>query len=132
MRDQFAPIIEGFDLDGLVNPYSFRCEKFYTERYENVTLLDGTTIHDMFPAKLRLSWTLNVAFRDHYTAFFAALRSGEPTNTVSAQVFDPTENASRLATFHITPPTVHIIRNLGYLIAIPRSPLILEEATPNG
>lgn len=130
MRDKFAPIIEGFDCDGIVNPLSFQCERFYTEKGDKVLLLDGTTIHNVFPAKIRLSWKLNVLSLERYTAFGAALASGSTPDVVSAQVFDPTRNRTRETDFRVTRPVVRTIYNFEQRFVIPQSELILEEVTP--
>lgn len=130
MRDQFAPIIEGFDCNGIVNPLSFQCERFYTEKGDKTLLLDGTTIHDVFSAKIRLSWKLTVLSVERYAAFCAALASGSTPDVVSAQVFDPTRNSTREADFRVTHPTVQTIYNFGQRFVIPKSELILEEVTP--
>lgn len=130
MRDKFAPIIENFDCDGITNPLSFQCERFYTEKGDKTLLLDGTTIHDVFPAKIRLSWKLNVLSTQRYAAFCAALASGSTPDVVSAQVFDPTRNSTRTADFRVTRPTVRTIQNFGQKFVIPKSELVLEEVTP--
>lgn len=130
MRDQFAPVIEGFDCDGITSPWSFQCERVFTEKGEKATLLNGFTIHDVFPAKIRLSWELTVLFVERYTAFCAALASGSTPDVVSAQVFDPTRNVTRTADFRVTRPTVQTIYNFGQGIVIPKSNLVLEEITP--
>lgn len=134
MRDPFAPVIiiqaGNFDCDGIVNPWSFQCERFYTEKGDSATLLDGTSIHDVFPAKIRLSWTLTVLLLERYTAFCTALNSGATPDMVTAQVFDPTRNNTRQAAFHVTRPTIRTIRNFGQTFVIPQSALILEEVTP--
>lgn len=130
MRDPLAPVIEGFDCDGITSSLSFRCERFYTEKGDKTLLLNGTTIHDVFPAKIRLSWTLSVLPLARYTAFCAALNSGATPDVVTAQVFDPTRNITRQAAFHVTRPTVLTIYNFGQTFVISQSVLILEEVTP--
>lgn len=130
MRDQFAPIIEGYDCDGITSPLSFRCERFYTGKGDNVVLLSGTSIHDVFPAKIRFSWALGVLTMAQYNALVSALDSGSTPDVVSATVFDPTRNTTRQANFRLTRPTVQTIYNFGQKFVIPKSELILEEVTP--
>lgn len=125
MRDPLAPVIEGFDLSGLVNRYSFECEPFFTDKGESATMLDGSTVHDVFPLKARFSWALNSLSASQYAALNAALR-----DTVSAQIFDPTINAVRSARFHVTRPAfVYNFATQDYMAAA-GSTLILEDAAP--
>ncbi|MBR4544997.1 MAG: leucine-rich repeat domain-containing protein [Oscillibacter sp.] len=125
MRDPLAPVIEGFDLSGLVNRYSFECEPFFTDKGESATMLDGSTVHDVFPLKARFSWALNSLSASQYAALNAALR-----DTVTAQIFDPTINAVRSARFHVTRPAfVYNFATQDYMAAA-GSTLILEDAAP--
>ena len=129
MRDQLAPVIEDFDLSGIVIPFSFRCVPFFTEGDNNVTLLDGTSIHDALAAKVRLSWKLYALSSAQYAALTAALNSGESPDTVSAEVFDPTKNAVRRARFHVTRPAFQFALSVGnQLMAYSGSELVLEES----
>lgn len=125
MRDPLAPIIEGVDLSGMVNRYSLECEPFFTDRNENATMLDGSTVHDVFPLKARFSWTLNSLSAEQYAALHAALR-----DTVSAQIFDPTINAVRSARFHVTPPTFVYNFSTRHYMSTAGSVLTLEDAAP--
>ena len=128
VRDPLAPVIEGYDLSGIVNPYSFQCTPFYEEGDNGGTLMDGTTIHDILAAKIRLSWTLKALSAQQYADLSAALRSGSSPDTVDAYVFDPTNNIERLARFHITWPAFDFALNTGDFMAFAGSELVLEEA----
>lgn len=126
MRDPLAPIIEGVDLSGMVNRYSFECEPFFTDRNEIATMLDGSTVHDGFPVKARFSWALNALSSQQYAALNAACKSG----TVSAQIFDPTINDVRSARFHVTPPTFVYNLTTRHYMSTAGSVLTLEDAAP--
>ena len=125
MRDPLAPIIEGVDLSGIVNRYSFQCEPFFTDRNDTQTMLDGSTVHDVFPLKARFSWTLNVLSAEQYAALNAALR-----DTVTAQIFDPTVNAVRSARFHVTRPAFVYNFTTSHYMSTDGGALILEDAAP--
>lgn len=127
-RDPLAPVIEDFDLSGIVNRYSFRCEPFQTEGDNGGTLLDGSTVRDVLANKVRLSWTLNAVSAAQYAALCAALSSGTEPDTVSAYVYDPTINATYIASFHVTFPVFRFAFHAGQCImAYADSSLVLEE-----
>ena len=85
MRDFLAPVVEGFDLSGFVNAFSFQCDQFFVNGDNGGTLLDGSTVSDALSVKVRLSWLMNSLSSAQYAALFAALRSGETPDTVRAQ-----------------------------------------------
>ena len=128
MRDQFAPMIEGFDLNGIVDPYSFQCTPFYIEGDNGGTLMDGTTIHDILEEKVRLSWTFNALYIDRYTALSDALNSGESPDTVTAYAYDLTQNVVILAKFHASLPEFNFVSAYGQTMCISNGELVLEEA----
>lgn len=128
MRDQFAPVIEGFDCNRITNPWSFQCETFFEDGGNGGTMLDGATVHDVLATKKRFSWSLNVLTYAQYTAFVTALSSGSESDTVSATVFYPDMNVSYTATFHVTPPVFRFIHDIdGAIVALANNPLVLEE-----
>ena len=132
MRDPLAPVIEGYDLSGIVNKYSFRCAPFYVEGDNDVTLLDGTTVHDTLAAKVRLSWTLNALSAQQYADLSAALRSGPSPDTVDAYVFDPTRNLNIFARFHVSAPEWLYAVDAPAPMSFADTELVLEEAKSSG
>ena len=129
-RDPTAPIIQGFDCSGLVNRYSFQCEPFYAEGDNGGTLLDGSTVHDILAAKVRLSWTMNSLSSAQYAALTNALNSGESLDTVNAVFFDPSRNAVRLAKCHVTRPQFQFAFDAGRMMSFAGPVLTLEESAP--
>lgn len=132
MRDNYAPVIEGFDLSGLVNRYSLQCEQFYVEGDNGGVLLDGSTITDALAAHVRLSWVMNSLSAAQYAALTAALNAGESPDTVRAYVFDPSCNAVRRAKFHVTRPLFQFAfdADAGQMMSFAGGELALEEASP--
>ena len=104
MRDTLAPVIQGFDLSGIVNRYSLQADTVYTEGDNGGTLLDGSTVTDVLAAHSRLSWTLNAISAAQYAALIAALSAGDAPDTVTAYVFDPNFNDVTFSRFHVTRP----------------------------
>ena len=131
MRDPLAPVINGFDLSGIVNRYSLQCDQFYTEGDNGGTLLDGSTVTDVLAAKVRLSWTLNSLSTAQYAALNAALNAGTSPDTVNAYVFDPTIDALRLAQFHVTRPPFNFAfdMNAGKMMSYAGGEIVLQEAS---
>lgn len=128
MRDQFAPVIEGFDCDGITSPWLFQCEPFYEDGGNGGIMLDGTTVQDVLTIKNRFSWALGVLPVARYTAFCAALDSGAEPDTVSAIVFDPATDTRYTTTFHVTPPVFRFVIAIdGAMVAVADSALVLEE-----
>ena len=128
MRDQFAPVIEGFDCDGITSPWSFQCESFNEDGGNGGTMLDGTTVQDVLAVKNRFSWALNVLTMARYNALISALDKGAEPDTVSAIVYDPATDTQYRTTFHVTPPVFRLVPDIGgATVAIPDSPLVLEE-----
>lgn len=130
MRDPMAPTINGYDCSGIVNRYSFRCEPYYENGNNGGMLLDGSTVHDVLAAKVRVSWEMNSLSAEQYAALTNALSSGESPDTVNAYFFDPSCNSIRLAKFHATRPVFNFAFNNGRPMSFAGAVLSLEEASP--
>lgn len=128
MRDKFAPIIEGYDCDGITDPWSFQCEPFYEDGGNGGTMMDGTTVQDVLTVKHRFSWELNVLTMARYNALISAIDSGSEPDTVSAIVVAPDTNTRYITTFHVTLPVFRFTLDInGAKVAVATSPLVLEE-----
>lgn len=128
MRDKFAPVIEGYDCDGITDPFSFQSETFYEDGGNGGTMMDGTTVQDVLTVKHRFSWALNVLTMARYNALISAIDSDSEPDTVSAIVFAPDTNTRYITTFHVTLPVFRFTLDInGAKVAVATSPLVLEE-----
>lgn len=101
-RDPRAPIIEGFDLSGVVNAFSYSHSCVERTGQSEIQLRDGSKRSDVIAIKSRISWTLNSASSGNYAKLAAIVR--EHRGRVSVTVWDAAYNTTRIFTAKITMP----------------------------